>query len=328
MRPILLLTLLLLALPARAETPTLTIYTYESFVSQWGPGQPIAVAFERECACRVKYVTVEDAASLLSRLKLEGEKTTADVVLGLDTSLTAEAVATGLIVPHGLDLSGLQLPIAWEDPNFVPFDYGFFAFVYDKEKVGEPPASFEALMKSRLKLVIQDPRTSTPGLGLLLWVKKLYGEEASNIWRRLRSQIVTVTRGWSEAYGLFLKGEADMVLSYTTSPAYHRLMEKTERYRAALFEEGNYTQIEVAAKTAHAKEPALADKFLAFILTPGFQDAIPTGNWMYPAVAPAGGLPEGFDPPLTGDRALELDPEIVAASRKAWIEEWLAAFAD
>lgn len=329
MRPILLLlTLVALALPARAETPTLTVYTYESFVSEWGPGHPIAAAFERFCGCRVKYVAVDDAAALLSRLKLEGEKATADVVLGLDTSLSAEAAATGLVAPHGLDLGSLQLPVAWNDPLFVPFDYGFFAFVYDKDKIGDPPSSFEELAKSRLKLVIQDPRTSTPGLGLLLWIKTLYGEDAAAMWQKLRPHIVTVTRGWSEAYGLFLKGEADMVLSYTSSPAYHRLMEKTDRYEAALFDEGNYTQVEVAAKLVHAKEPALADRFLAFILTPGFQDAIPTGNWMYPVVAPSGGVPEGFDPPLTGDRALSLDPQIVATGRKAWIEEWLAAFAD
>ena len=62
----------------------------------------------------------------------------ADIVLGLDTSLTAEATATGLIAPHGLDLAGLQLPIAWNDPQFVPFDYGYFAFVYDKTKLGQP----------------------------------------------------------------------------------------------------------------------------------------------------------------------------------------------
>lgn len=37
---------------------------------------------------------------------------------------------------------------------------------------------------------------------------------------------VTVTKGWSEAYGLFLKGESDLVLSYTTSPAYHIIAEK------------------------------------------------------------------------------------------------------
>ena len=37
---------------------------------------------------------------------------------------------------------------------------------------------------------------------------------------------MTVTKGWSEAYGLFLEGEADMVLSYTTSPAYHLIAEE------------------------------------------------------------------------------------------------------
>lgn len=324
----LLLTLFAFALPARAETPTLTIYTYESFVSQWGPGHPIAIAFERVCKCRVKYVAVEDGAGLLSRLKLEGERATADVVLGLDTSLTAEAAATGLIAPHGLDLGGLQLPVAWNDPLFVPFDYGFFAFVYDRKKVPQPPTSFEELARGRLKIVIEDPRTSTPGLGLLLWIKLLYGEEAGAMWQRLHPHIVTVTRGWSEAYGLFLKGEADMVLSYTTSPAYHRIMEKTDQYAAATFAEGHYLQVEVAAKLVHASEPALADQFLAFVLSPDFQTAIPLGNWMYPAVVPAEGLPEGFDPPLPGDHALALDPQTVASGRKAWIDEWLAAFAD
>lgn len=324
----LLLTLLALALPARAETPTLTIYTYESFVSEWGPGHPIAIAFERICKCRVKYVAVEDGAALLSRLKLEGEHASADIVLGLDTSLTVEATATGLIAPHGLDLAGLQLPIAWNDPQFVPFDYGFFAFVYDKKKLGHPPASFEDLARSSLKILVEDPRTSTPGLGLLLWVKALYGEDAGAMWQRLRPHIVTVTGGWSEAYGLFLKGEADMVLSYTTSPAYHRIIDKTEQYEAAAFEEGNYLQVEVGAKLVHAQEPALADQFLAFMVSPEFQAAIPTGNWMYPVVAPVGGLPAGFDPPLAADHTLSLDPQIVASGRKAWIAEWLAAFAD
>ena len=39
-------------------------------------------------------MAVEDGAALLSRLQLEGKNTRADVVLGLDTNLTAEATAT------------------------------------------------------------------------------------------------------------------------------------------------------------------------------------------------------------------------------------------
>ena len=44
-----------------------------------------------------------------------------------------------------------------------------------------------------------------------------------------------MTQGWSEAYGLFLKGEADMVLSYTTSPAYHIAVEKDRTTRRRSF---------------------------------------------------------------------------------------------
>ena len=59
-----------------------------------------------------------------------------------------------------------------------------------------------------------------------MWVKAAYGDEAGAIWAELADNIVTVTPGWSEAYGLFLEGEADLVLSYTTSPAYHLIAEE------------------------------------------------------------------------------------------------------
>src|SRR5262245_48489377 len=86
------------------DPPVLTVYTYSSFVSDWGPGPAVKKAFEAECACRLNFVAVEDGVVLLSRLRLEGPSSPADVVLGLDTNLTAEAAATGLFAPHGLDL--------------------------------------------------------------------------------------------------------------------------------------------------------------------------------------------------------------------------------
>ena len=30
-----------------------------------------------------------------------------------------------------------------------------------------------------LRIVIQDPRTATPGLGFLLWMKSVYGDNAA-----------------------------------------------------------------------------------------------------------------------------------------------------
>src|SRR6185295_10626573 len=128
MRKLLFTLLALGALPwTAAAKETLTVYTYESFIAEWGPGPKVKAAFEKECGCTLNWVSVTDGVAMLNRLKLEGASTEADVVLGLDTNLTAEAKATGLIAPHGLDLSSLSLPIAWNDADFVPYDWGYFA---------------------------------------------------------------------------------------------------------------------------------------------------------------------------------------------------------
>jgi thiamine transport system substrate-binding protein len=311
---------------ARADDlPVLTVYTYSSFVSDWGPGPAVKKAFEAECACKLNFVAVEDGVVLLSRLRLEGTSSPADVVLGLDTNLTAEAAATGLFAPHKMDLSALQLPIAWHDADFVPYDFGYFAFVYDSTKLKNPPRSLADLVggASSDKILIEDPRSSTPGLGLLLWIKQVYGDQAPAVWQKLKPRILTVSKSWDEAYGLFLKGEAPLVLSYTTSPAYHIIEEKKTQYAAAEFPEGQYMQVEVAGITAHAPHPELARKFLAFMVSKKFQDVIPETNWMFPVSPVTGGLPSAF--PGLPKKTLMMDPADIAAHRKAWIDEWLAA---
>jgi thiamine transport system substrate-binding protein len=257
-------------------------------------------------------------------VKLEGARTDADVVLGLDTNLTAAAADSAMFAPVSVE-AAYDLPIAWEDDLFVPYDWGYFAFVYDKTRLATPPASFEELAASDIKIVIQDPRSSTPGLGLILWVEAAYGDRAGAIWEALADNIITVTPGWSEAYGLFLEGEADMVLSYTTSPAYHLIAEEDDSKAAASFAEGHYLQVEVAGKIASTDQSELADRFLAFMVTDAFQKLIPTTNWMYPAVVPADGLPKGFDTLMLPGKALLYSPREAEEVRDSALEVWRAA---
>ncbi len=317
---------LLTATMAAAQTPVLTVLTYESFISEWGPGPAVEKAFEAECACDLQFVGAGDGAAVLARVRLEGEASDTDVVLGLDTNLTAAAAATGLFAPHGL-VAANDLPVAFDDPLFLPFDWGWFAFVYDKTKLATPPASLEALAASDVTIVIQDPRSSTPGLGLLMWVKAAYGDRSGVIWAGLSDNVVTVTPGWSEAYGLFLEGEADMVLSYTTSPAYHLIAEGDDTKAAAAFSEGHYLQVEVAGKLASTDQPELADRFLAFMGSEAFQSVIPTTNWMYPAVTPAAGLPDGFATLIKPEASLLLPAAEAEALRAPSVTEWRAALA-
>lgn len=305
-----------------ADKPVLNVYTYDSFASDWGPGPKVKTAFEADCNCTLNLVALEDGVSILNRVKLEGKYTKADVLLGLDNNLMAEAVKTNLLAPHKQDTSNLSLPNAWTNEYFIPFDYGHFAFIYDSEKLANPPKSLAELIERKdLSIIYQDPRTSTPGLGFMLWVKAVYGDQAPQAWQQIADKTVTITKGWSQAYGMFLKGEADMVLSYTTSPAYHMIAENEFKYKAVEFTEGHYQQTEVVARLKDAANPELADQFMAFVLSPAFQDVIATGNWMLPAKQ-AAALPSEFGKLITPAKTIEFTPEEVAESRKSWVKEW------
>ena len=315
---------------AAAAKETLTIYTYESFTSEWGPGAKIKAAFEKTCDCDVAWVALGDGVAVMNRLKLEGKDTKADLVLGLDTNITDEARATGLFGKHGVDMARAKVPGGWTDEEFLPFDYGHFAVVYDSEKMPVPPKSLDELVNGdpAQKIILEDPRSSTPGLGFLLWMKSVYGDKADAAWKKLAPRILTTAPGWSEAYGLFTKGEAPMVFSYVTSPAYHVVAENVTKYKAAEFFEGHYLQIEVAGLIEASPEHALAQKFLDFMLTADFQNEIPTTNWMMPAGEISVPLPAAFNDLVKPAKTLLYTPAEVNTNRHAWIEEWQKAVSE
>jgi thiamine transport system substrate-binding protein len=314
---------LLSASMALADAPVLTVYAPDYFASEWGPGPSIEAAFEKECNCDLQFKT----GDVLSRIILEGARSEADVVIGLNTDVTKKARETGLFAAHGQDNSQLTLPLIWTDQVFLPFNYGHTAFIYNAEKLREAPQSFDALIHSNddLKVIIQDPRSSISGLALVLWVKAVFGEEAENVWEKLAPKILTVTKGWSEAYGLFTEGEADMVLSYTTSPAYHIVAEGDLTKKAAIFPEGHYLMVELAAKLKGTDNPELADAFLAFIMTDTFQNLIPEGNWSLPAALEVSEWPQAFQELPLPEKVLFYSEEEAATLRGVAIEEWRRA---
>jgi thiamine transport system substrate-binding protein len=307
-------------LATSAHAADLTVYTYDSFVSEWGPGPQLEAAFEEFCQCDLAFIAVDDGVSILNRLRIEKDKTKADVLLGLDDSLTEVTRRESLVQPHGIALNGLKAELQWQDQDFVPYDYGFFSFVYNTNKVKQPVTSLKALINSNASVIYQDPRTSTPGQGLMLWVKAVYGDDSANAWKQLASHTVTVTKGWWEAYSMFLEGDADYVLSYNTSPAYHVVTEEKTQYKAAAFSEGHVAQIEVAAISKYAKNPELAKQFLNFLISPQAQSIIPTANWMLPVVDNIE-LPEVFDE-LIQPKRIGFTPKQIATQRKSWIREW------
>lgn len=314
---------LALAGPAVADTPVLTVYAGDYFTSEWGPGPIIEAEFEKGCGCDLQWST----GDLLPRLLLEGERTKADVVIGLTSDVTARARATELFAPHGQDNAALTLPIDWTDDVFLPFNYGHTAFIYNETTMDSPPASFDALLElpEDVKIVIQDPRTSISGLALVLWVQAVYGDRSGAVWEALAPNILTVTKDWSTSYGLFTDGEADMVLSYTTSPAYHMFAEEDFTKKAAIFPEGHYFMVETVGKVAGTDQPDLADQFMAYVMTREFQSLIPTANWSLPSALPRADWPEGWSELPLPETVLFYSEAEAAALQAEAIETWRAA---
>ncbi len=301
----------------------LTVYTYDSFVSEWGPGPKLEKAFETECQCDMEFIAVEDGVSILNRLRIEKANTKADVILGVDDALIEITRSEGLVQSHDVTLTGLKKELNWDDVDFIPFDYGFFAFIYNSQKIMRPPTSLKELIESDASVIYQDPRTSTPGQGLMLWVKRIYGEQSDAAWEKLSQHTVTVTKGWWEAYSMFLKGDADYVLSYNTSPAYHVVTENKSQYKAAEFSEGHVAQIEVAAITKASTRKPLAKTFLMFLISPEAQRIIATNNWMLPVIDGLT-LPAVFAELITPKR-IGFTPQEVADNRAFWVREWRSA---
>jgi thiamine transport system substrate-binding protein len=128
-----------------------------------------------------------------------------------------------------------------------------------------------------------DPRTSTPGLGFAAWTVAVFGDKVNDYWKALKPNILTMAPGWSAGYGLFTSGEAPLVISYTTSPAYHVEYDKTDRYQALIFDEGHPMQVEGAGILKGAPNEAGAKKFMDFFITEEAQNTLPLTQWMYPA---------------------------------------------
>lgn len=308
------------------KSEILTVYAYDSFVSEWGPGPILEKMFAEETGIKVKIVSAGDAGQAFARVLMEEKSPKADLLIGLDSNLLPKALSSGLFEPYRPEAYSSVPAELWFDSTFtvIPYDFGAFAFIYDSEKIIAPPRSLEDLTDPRFSksIIIMDPRTSSPGLGFLLWTVAAYGEEYLDYWKRLKPSILTITEGWDSGYGLFTSGEAPLVLSYSTSPAYHLEYEETERYKAAVFPGGHYPQIEGIALVARSSRKEEAKAFIEFLLSTEAQEVIPLTNWMFP-VSEKAKLPDSYRLAPRVKHLPLLPNNLTEEKADEWVEKWV-----
>jgi thiamine transport system substrate-binding protein len=279
--------------------------------------------FENMYGVDVKVIKLGDGGNVLSRIKLENKNPKADVVIGLDQSLTVDAVKNDLLIPYKpINASNIenQNIIFNQDFSVTPYDYGAIAIIYDPERLNTTPKTFEDLTKMDKSLIIQDPRSSSTGQAFLLWTIAAYGDDWKDFWKDLKSAILTVTTGWTDSFSKFEAGEAPMMVSYATDGAYSYEYYKSTKYKALIPEEGGYVQIEGAGIVKGTKNEELAKRFIEFLLMDEFQREVPLNQWMFPVTNVE--LPESYEYSLKPEKILTIESEEIADNLDKWLNEW------
>ncbi len=308
------------------EPETLTIYTYDSFVS-YGLPEATNKIFEEENNCKIEYKSFGGVDATLNRLMLESKNSQVDLFVGLNMNEVQKAYDKDLFEPYKpqnytVIPEEYRIDSEW---RLIPFDGpNSIAILYDSEKIKTPPTSFADLLKDEYKdkLILEDPRTSSPGLGFLLWTIAVFGEDKYlDYWNQLKPTIFHIYPEWEPAFDAFKSGEAPMMISYDLDPAYFYYTDNSTRYKAIVPSEGGWLQLEFAGIVKGTKHKSLAQKYIDFMLSDNFQKEIPLHQWAYP-IDKSLPLPECFNYAEGAKKFVTLAPSEIQAKSESWIKDW------
>jgi len=303
---------------------SVTVYCYDSFLGDWGPGAAIEKGFEEKTGIDVNLVSCGSAVEMIEKIRYEGSSCPADLVIGIEDSMKIDfSLFEPVTLPSEVKLAS---SLSIQEGVLVPFDYGVYSFVADTTKITDLPTCLDDLTLPQYKdrVILIDPRTSSVGMGLLLWTIDVYGKDGYlGWWEKMRSNALTIADSWSSGYGLFTEGEAPLVISYTTSPVYHVMYEDTTTIRALEFTDGHHECIEYAGILKTAKHKKAAQTFLNYVLTDG-QEEIAVDNSMFPANSSTE-LPDAFAYAVTPAKLFATDREEIAANSDKFLAAWSEA---
>jgi thiamine transport system substrate-binding protein len=334
-----LLSIVFLSACSPAGPVTLTVMTHDSFTAS----QSVITAFEQANNVKLVFLKSGDAGVALNKAILTKDAPLADVFYGVDNTFLSRALEAGIYEPYASPLLS-KIPTSFQlDPSdqALPVDYGDICINYDKTYFSTHnlpvPVSLEDLLKPEYKnlLVVENPATSSPGLGFLLTTIKHFGQLGYlDYWVSLRSNGVVVVDGWETAYytnfsGSSGHGPQPLVVSYASSPAAEVVFATTplttSPIASILGPDTCFRQIEFVGILKGTRQLASAQKFVDFMLGKQFQEDMPLQMYVYP-VNPDASLPSEFIKyAQVAQQPVTLNPSVIATNREQWIASWTAA---
>lgn len=295
---------------------SLRLVTYDSFPTADTPLNTALDEFTDRTGIDVSIVVAGEAGTMVTKAVLTSGRPEGDVMWGVDNTLLSAAVDGGVF-----------------DGDPVDVDTGDVCVNYDIEWFASrdipPPQTLDDLLRPEYAdlLVVQDPSTSSPGLAFLL-ATVAGTDDWRAWWTAARENGVEVVDSWTTAYYDRFSGsgggDRPLVVSYATSPPAEVIFASPPRdtARTAVSTDTCFRQVEYAGVLRGTAHPDEARQLVEFLRSERFQRELPLTLFVNP-VNPDVELPEVFRRfAAFPENPFTLAPEVIAANRVAWQDEW------
>jgi len=300
---------LLLAGCSAKSSNELVLVTHDSVVIS----KALIADFEKTSGLKLTIVKAGDAGALTNKLVLTKGDPIADVVYGIDNTFIGKAEDNGILTKSSITAI-----------NYADICFNYDKSWFDSHRIAAPKTWLELTQPGYKNLtVIENPTTSSTGLGLLSATVAQFGEgKWQSYWSALKANGLRVDAGWEDAYytdfsGSAGKGDYPIVLSYSSSPA-------DEANTAALLD-GCFRQTEYAATLTGAKNPSGAAKLIKWLTELKFQNSMPASMYVYPINKQAG-IPESWATKAPEATSVLGENLKISERREAWLKQWSNLF--
>jgi thiamine transport system substrate-binding protein len=310
------------------DSKTVVLVTHDSFLLPTS----LLRRFEKESGYHLVVRAAGDGGTLTNKLVLTQGDPTGDVAFGVDNTFASRALDADVFAKAHVPLpAGAQRYVVPGDGDrLAPIDTGNVCVNIDTGWFADhrlaPPQSFDDLVKPAYAGLIAVPgaTTSSTGLAFLLGTIGRYGDGWSTWWQKLVAGGATITDGWTQAYESDFTqggGHDPVVVSYDSSPAFTVPKGGNASTTKALL--GTcFRQVEYAGVLTGAANPQGAKEFVAFLLSPAVQQALPDSMYVFP-VRRGTPLPAAWARYAVQPRhPYDVSPADISAHREAWLREW------
>jgi iron(III) transport system substrate-binding protein len=281
-----LLTLLALAPVVQAAgQKEVVVYSARHYGSE-----PAFDAFSKKTGIALKIFN-GSSAELFERLKAEGDKTPADVLITVDAGNLWNTARAGLLAQVDSPVLSANIPAHLSDPEGRWFGLTVRArtIMYNTRKVKPAELStYEALGDPRWKgRLCLRPSTNVYSQSLLATIIKRHGEaRAEEIVRRWVANNPVLINSDTKILEAVAAGQCDVAIANHYYLA--RLLAKDPGFPVAPFwanqqTTGTHVNISGAGVTAHAKHREAAVRLLEFLSGPEAQNLFADSGFEYPA---------------------------------------------